>query len=773
MALTYNQPNFSHKLLERHKNSPPSFTINLYDDHWTLNKGPSKFLYTQPVSNLLDEVRALRIPVDFIEIFDMAGVPYYEGCMIVEKTDHRKQKQPQPQPQTQPQPQQAQNQNQDQSAPETVRLVLHPNAETLYADLCLLNAKLGNKLTDMEAIELESKILTATLPPLHLDPDPNFTRIVNKVVRQTTPAETVLKKRKQVQEPEEDENDKAKRAKLWSQYMHPHNGKPSTLTTGKRSIFDILHEVADKDEKGTYQLKHKPEPKAVPSLAVHAIPRTTPVAATASVPAAAPTAPAPAPPPVHQQQPMPTQKPRVEPPKTAAEAQAQAILARAKAAPMRHPTAPVTTPSPANDHKKMAPPQLSQAARTPQVPPINLSKSPAQFPPPVPRPSASPRPPVAAVAPTVQVTQQPRPNIPPKKPEVPGATQPPHPPPQVSQVIPPEMQAAWQQPPPPATYLSKPPQPKNRPQPAAAHAPQQQLPPQSQPQAPAQAQPQARKQTQTPPQTQQQPPQQPQPQPQAQAHPPQPQQPQQGSPYPTHAQTPGFVGATSYPQNAVYRNAQGMVQNPNANAVRASPMPHAQQVMTQNPMQAHSQSPHPPPQQPAAAQGSPAPQHQIPHPSQHQQYLQHLQRGFVGMQAQPHPQAMAQAAIPQQHHVQQPTAGRPTGQEAPQNSQQAAMIYYNLQYQQMLRAQQQQAGTANGMRMPGVQGAAGQYMAPGPWGVPMGRGNPMAPMHMSPQQAQAFQHQQMMAAMRAQAQQAQQGQQGHPAAKQPQGGVQR
>lgn len=29
---------------------------------------------------LLDEVRALRIPVDFIEIFDLSNVPYYEGA---------------------------------------------------------------------------------------------------------------------------------------------------------------------------------------------------------------------------------------------------------------------------------------------------------------------------------------------------------------------------------------------------------------------------------------------------------------------------------------------------------------------------------------------------------------------------------------------------------------------------------------------------------------------------------------------------------------------
>lgn len=50
MALSYNQPRFSQNLLSRYKKSSPSFAIDLYDDHWTLNKGPSKFLYSQPVS---------------------------------------------------------------------------------------------------------------------------------------------------------------------------------------------------------------------------------------------------------------------------------------------------------------------------------------------------------------------------------------------------------------------------------------------------------------------------------------------------------------------------------------------------------------------------------------------------------------------------------------------------------------------------------------------------------------------------------------------------
>lgn len=150
--------------------------------------------------------------------------------MIVESVDHRKPR--------------LHVQQSTSKEPECVRVVLQPTPESFYADLCLLNEKNGNSWTDQEALEVESKILVmpeyilvfqmftrepqnATSPPLCLDPDINLTRIVNTVIRASTPADSVVLKRKQVHEPEEDENDKAKRAKLWSQYMHPHNGKPS------------------------------------------------------------------------------------------------------------------------------------------------------------------------------------------------------------------------------------------------------------------------------------------------------------------------------------------------------------------------------------------------------------------------------------------------------------------------------------------------------------------------------------------------------------------
>ena len=55
----------------------------------------------------------------------------------------------------------------------------------------------------------------ATSPPLCLDPDPHLTRIANHVLRVSTPTVPISLKRKAVVlEPEEDETEKIRRAKI-------------------------------------------------------------------------------------------------------------------------------------------------------------------------------------------------------------------------------------------------------------------------------------------------------------------------------------------------------------------------------------------------------------------------------------------------------------------------------------------------------------------------------------------------------------------------------
>lgn len=49
----------------------------------------------------------------------------------------------------------------DLDTPEKSKVVLAPNAETLWAEICLLNQKNGSVWTDQEALEVESKILVS------------------------------------------------------------------------------------------------------------------------------------------------------------------------------------------------------------------------------------------------------------------------------------------------------------------------------------------------------------------------------------------------------------------------------------------------------------------------------------------------------------------------------------------------------------------------------------------------------------------------------------
>ncbi|KAJ7065397.1 Spt20 family-domain-containing protein [Mycena amicta] len=190
-------------LLDKNKSHPPSFAVHLHAEHWMLNN-VSKFSYSTPISSLLDDIRAHRIPVDFLDIFDAAKVPFYEGCMIVELLDYRQQA---------------------LDKPERTRVVLYPNGETLFADICAQNRKLGEKWTDRDALEVEARILVATSQPLCLIPDPHLTRVVNHVMRVSTPTvPNSLKRKAAVMDPEVDEVEKARRLKVM-QFMAPRPGR--------------------------------------------------------------------------------------------------------------------------------------------------------------------------------------------------------------------------------------------------------------------------------------------------------------------------------------------------------------------------------------------------------------------------------------------------------------------------------------------------------------------------------------------------------------------
>lgn len=67
------------------------------------------------------------------------------GCLIVELLDYRP-----------PNPKDKQLEE-----PQRTRVVLHPNSDTLYADIRLLKQKSGRNWTDAEALDIESRLLVS------------------------------------------------------------------------------------------------------------------------------------------------------------------------------------------------------------------------------------------------------------------------------------------------------------------------------------------------------------------------------------------------------------------------------------------------------------------------------------------------------------------------------------------------------------------------------------------------------------------------------------
>ncbi|KAG9122335.1 Transcription factor spt20 [Ceratobasidium sp. 392] len=168
MSAAYNLKKREEQILARFSKSPPSFTVHLHPGHWSLNKDNNarNFLYTSPAASILDSIRAHRVPVDMLEMFDQANVPFYDGCLIVEEHDHTSESSADPP-----------SNPGKLKASQAKRIVLYPNGETLWADIGLMNARNGGTWTDQQAIEFEAKVLAATAPPLCLDPDPIASRI--------------------------------------------------------------------------------------------------------------------------------------------------------------------------------------------------------------------------------------------------------------------------------------------------------------------------------------------------------------------------------------------------------------------------------------------------------------------------------------------------------------------------------------------------------------------------------------------------------------------
>lgn len=82
----------------------------------------------------------------YIQIVQMFLNWVLTGCMIVQILDYR------PQNPKDPVLEKA----------EQTRVVLHPNSESLWADICSLNQRYGTKWTDMDALEVEARVLVSS-----------------------------------------------------------------------------------------------------------------------------------------------------------------------------------------------------------------------------------------------------------------------------------------------------------------------------------------------------------------------------------------------------------------------------------------------------------------------------------------------------------------------------------------------------------------------------------------------------------------------------------
>ena len=151
----------------------------------------------------------------------------------------------------------------DLEQPERSRVVLSPNDESRWADICLLNQKADNSWTDADSLQVEARLLVrrgnavkllacllihdfqlATAPPLCLEPDVHLTRVVNATQRVSTPpAPLSLKRKASAVDQEADDIENARRLKIM-QFMVPRRDVTrGSVCVPPRSHAGRLHQI--------------------------------------------------------------------------------------------------------------------------------------------------------------------------------------------------------------------------------------------------------------------------------------------------------------------------------------------------------------------------------------------------------------------------------------------------------------------------------------------------------------------------------------------------
>ncbi|TYJ52107.1 hypothetical protein B9479_007287 [Cryptococcus floricola] len=186
-ASGYNHHRFARAVLKKSRKWEPSLTVQLHANHWRFENSPMNFQYEGPMKPFLLAVRSQVIPASLIPfLYDIQPpISFVDGCLVVELQDFRR-------------------------TPESrSRVVMRPAAETLPQTIDVMLERKGQAWDDQLALELESRIIAATSPPLYLGTSIMATRNASLALSITSPAHPNLSSEGSLRQPLSAESDQA------------------------------------------------------------------------------------------------------------------------------------------------------------------------------------------------------------------------------------------------------------------------------------------------------------------------------------------------------------------------------------------------------------------------------------------------------------------------------------------------------------------------------------------------------------------------------------
>ncbi|WWC94397.1 hypothetical protein V866_001239 [Kwoniella sp. B9012] len=165
-ASGYNHHRFARAVLKKSRKWEPSLTVQLHHNYWRFENSPINFQYDGEMKPFLLALRSQVIPSSLIRsLYNIyPTISFVDGCLVVEIQDFRR-------------------------SPETrSRVVMRPAAETLAQTIDVISERKGQVLDEGMGLELESRIIAATSPPLYLGTSILATRNATLALALTSPA---------------------------------------------------------------------------------------------------------------------------------------------------------------------------------------------------------------------------------------------------------------------------------------------------------------------------------------------------------------------------------------------------------------------------------------------------------------------------------------------------------------------------------------------------------------------------------------------------------